>query len=101
MHSFPNVTQVDRLGPRTVRVFFIDGAAIDISPSWLSPRMKVEIIDQGIAVKFGKGPMSEVSAWTLREHPGILKFRAPGVGVYPGQVWRHGKIKKEKIPFPR
>ena len=101
MHSFPNVVQIDRLGPKTVRVFFEDGAVIDMSPLWLSKEMGVAIIDQGCAVRFGSGSRLEVSAWTLREYPGVLWSKAPGVGAYPGQTWIWGKIKQEKIPYPR
>jgi hypothetical protein len=86
MYRIPNVAEINRLSARKVRFFFDDGAVIDMIVPWLFERKKIRIIHQGAAVKFGEGPMSEVSSWALRERPGVVFFKAPGVGLFPGQV---------------
>jgi hypothetical protein len=86
-YRIPNVAEINRLGARKVRFFFDDGAVIDMVILWLFSKQKIQIIDQGAAVKFGSGPMaSEVSSWALRERAGTVVFTAAGVGLFPGQV---------------
>jgi len=84
---FPIVAQVDRLSARKVRVYFTDGAVIEmLIPVARAPR--VRIIDGGLAVKFGAGPLSEVSAWTLRERSGRVLFKpARNPKLFPGQFY--------------
>jgi hypothetical protein len=86
--DFPIVAQVDRLSSRKVKVFFTDGAVIEMCIPVKAAKC-IRIIDGGAAVKFGAGLLSEVSAWTLRERPGLVIARAPDRKMYPGQVWAY------------
>jgi hypothetical protein len=92
---FPVVAQVDRLSPKKVKVFFTDGAVIEMRIP-VGEAKRIRVIDQGLAVKFGAGPMSEVSAWTLRERPGLVLARAPGRKLYRGQVWAYARVKRHR-----
>ena len=87
--SFPIVAQIDRLSARKIRVYFTDGAVIQMTIP--VPRAsRIRIIDGGLAVKFGAGPLSEVSAWTLREREGRVLARAANAPkLFPGQVYAY------------
>ena len=87
---FPIVAQVARLSPRKVKVYFTDGAVI-VMRIPVGEAKRIRIVDQGLAVKFGAGPMSEVSAWTLRERAGCVLARAPSSRLFPGQVWAYAR----------
>lgn len=82
---FPIVAEVKRLSPRKVQVYFTDGAVI-VMRIPVREAKRIRVIDGGAAVKFGAGPLSEVSAWTLRERAGLVIARAPGCRLYPGQM---------------
>jgi hypothetical protein len=86
--DFPIVAHVDRQTPRKIRVYFTDGAVIEMLIP-VREAKRIRIIDGGAAVKFGAGPLSEVSAWTLRERAGLVIARAPASKLFPGQVWAY------------
>jgi hypothetical protein len=88
--DFPIVAQVDRQTPCKVRVYFTDGAVIDMRIP-VREAKRIRIIDGGAAVKFGAGPLSEVSAWTLRERAGCVIARAPSSRLFPGQFWAYAR----------
>jgi hypothetical protein len=82
----PLVAELRRTGARKVLLYFTDGAVIEmIIPVRTAHRIR--IIDQGLAVKFGAGPLSEVSSWTLRERPGLVWARDASKRMFPGQRW--------------
>ena len=93
---FPIISHLDRMSRCVVRLSFTDGAVIDIRIP-VKKAGVIRVIDGGAAVKFGAGPRSEVGAWALREWPGLVIFKAPDVGVYPGQTWLYGRAVKERV----
>jgi hypothetical protein len=82
--DFPIVAQIERQTQRKVLVYFTDGAVIEMRIP-VPEAKRIRIIDGGAAVKFGAGPMSEVSAWTLRERAGCVHARAPSSKLFLGQ----------------
>ena len=93
---FTIVSQLERLSARKVRIGFTDGAVIEmLIPVQVAKRIR--IIDQGLAVKFGSGPMSEISAWTLRERAGRVIAIAPRAPkLFPGQVHVYAKKRSAR-----
>jgi hypothetical protein len=75
---FAAVTRVERLSARRVRLYFTDGLILETTIP-VHHASCIRVIDGGIAVKFGAGPMSEVASDALARRPGRVLAKS----IYP------------------